>query len=180
MTLRSTPLLLGLTLFASSAEAGPVHLRAREHYETVDVTSPDGRATFSGFTNTIDLFYEVPFRYSLGVAGSPLFATLSGKGHLPGLGDTIRLVHLGCEGKAFPFEGWPVFGRLGVYRTTLASRDAAGTLQGESVLFGLGFEVDLGGIGLAPEMSWRRGELSQAVGFVGLAPAIGVHFYRDL
>ena len=45
---------------------------------------------------------------------------------------------------------------------------------------GFGDEFDLGGIGLAPEVAWRQVFLAGDAAFTGLAPAIGVHFYKML
>ena len=113
-------IVVGMLLAPSIGEAGQLRLRAREHYETIAVRTDDGEATFRGFTNTIDAWYEEPFRFSFGLAGSPLFARLMAKHPPPGFGEAIRLVHLGAEGKVFPFpEAAPVFARLGIYRTTL-------------------------------------------------------------
>lgn len=173
--------LTGLALLiATNAWAQPWHFRAREHYETTHVETDDGGAKFSGFTNTIDFFYEVERKFSVGIAGSPLLATLKSKTPPPGFGDTIRLVHLGAEGKAFPWEALPVFGRLGAFQTRLNPRGDAGIRTGRSLLIGFGYEFDLGGVSLAPEMSWRRGTLDPGVTFSGVAPAIGVHFYQAI
>lgn len=162
----------------ASAEEGRVRMRAREHYESL-VVSHDGRsARYWGFTNTIVLHYEVPYRYAVGVAGSPLFATLRREGPLPGFSERIRLVHLGIEGKLFPVDEVAAFVRAEGYTTTLNPRGDAGIQRGESALLGLGYEFDLDGIGLAPEFAWRWGLLGDGTRFTGAASAVGLHFYR--
>ncbi len=93
-------------LSALSARADGFKMRAREHYETVnlhlDQHTPN--TTYGGFSNTINLWYEKPLTYAFGIAASPLGATLPRQGAAvdPTLGDRIRLVHIGLEAKAFP------------------------------------------------------------------------------
>jgi hypothetical protein len=138
---------------------------------------------YGGLSNTINVWYEKPFQYSFGFAASPLLATLPvTKGEPPPeCGDRVRLVHLGSEGKIFPFAGLVhVFARAGVYSSTLTSNGPLGSTTGTSGLLGIGYEWDLGGIGLAPEFSWRTGWLARSIKFEGSAPAIGLHFYKAL
>lgn len=169
-----------MSCLATPAYGGDIRLRAREHYEVLEVAGDGFTSTYSGFTNTLDLWYEVPFRYSLGLAGSPLFATLHSRNAPPGVSQTVRLVHLGVEGKVFPLEDVGIFARLGTFASTLSSYSTAGTLNGESVLGGLGYEWKLGGVGLALELDVRDGRLAQHVSFSGTAPCVGVHFYKML
>ncbi len=157
-----------------------MRLRAREHYESLAVARDGRSARFSGFTNTIVLNYEVPFRYAFGFAGSPLFATLRRDGPLPGFGERIRLVHLGVGGKLFPVDDVAAFVRAEAFTSTLNPRGEAGIQRGESALGGLGYEFDFGGIGLAPELAWRRGLLGDGTRFSGSAPAVGLHFYSAI
>jgi hypothetical protein len=163
---------------ATTAAAVELHLRAREHYEDIRLHA-DGHASYFGFTNTINAWYEEPYRYSVGFAGSPLLARLRTGHATDGFADEIRLVHLGLEAKAFPTSSLGhTFIRVGLYQTTLKAVGDAGKLSGSSVLGGAGYEFDLNGIGVAPEMSWRQGRLQDDVRFEGTAPAIGVHFYK--
>jgi hypothetical protein len=175
-----TASLLASFLPTAKTLAGSLHVRAREHYETMKVSTDGGEASFLGFTNTINGWYEEPFHYSIGLAGSPLLATLASKAPPPGFGDKIRLVHLGIEGKIFPVLDIAGFTRMGVYQSTLSSLGLAGHFEGMSILIGLGYEFDVHGVGIAPEMSWRRGNLSHGASFDGQAPAIGVHFYQAI
>ena len=165
------------------AAAGSLHLRAREHYEWVAVEHLAGASTttYQGFTNTLDLWWEEPFRYQIGLAGSPLFATLPivGSDQPQGVGDRMRLVHLGIEGKGFPLAGLvSVYLRGGVYASTLDTMGSKGTVRGTSGLIGVGYEWTIHGVGLAPEVAWRRGVLADGITFRAFAPAIGVHFYQ--
>lgn len=140
----------------------------------------DAQGTYEGFTNTINGWYEEPFRYSLGFAGSPLFARLKSSAPLSGAADEIRLVHLGAEGKLFPApEVLTGFLRLGAYQTTFNSRGEVGDPTGLSYLVGLGYEFRVYGVGIAPEASWRLGRVGE-VRISGSAPCIGVHFYEQL
>lgn len=170
------------TTSAIASEDGRIRMRAREHYEEVRFSVHDTDSKkYVGFTNTINAWYEVPFHYSIGIAGSPIFARLFTKDAALGLGKEIRLVHLGAEGKSFPLrDTLPAFFRLGVYQVTLTSNSDAGKLKGTSYLAGVGYEFKLGDIGLAPEMSWRKGSLREDVNFSGTAPCIGLHFYKAL
>ena len=163
------------------AEAGQIRMRAREHYETMQITNKLGTSSYVGFTNTINVWYEEPYRWSLGLAGSPLWAMLHAKSPLESYSSTIRLVHLGIEGKFFPLPNIVnLFFKCGVFDAQLTSNGVAGQLRGHSLLGGVGYEWDLGGIGLAPEISWRWGRLADQTEVVGSAPAIGVHFYHAL
>ena len=170
----------GMSFIATSPLYAEIRVRAREHYEQIQVES-DRRANYIGFTNTINVWYEQPFHYSIGFAGSPIFARLRTTEAPSGLSREIRLVHLGIEGKAFPAPDTAhVFVRLGGYQAQMVTGGDLGRIKGTSALGGLGYEFNWGGIGIAPEMSWRRGNLANDVSFAGTAPAIGVHFYKML
>jgi hypothetical protein len=164
----------------AGGDAGRWRMRAREHYETLSLTGTGAPATYWGFTNTIDLWYEVPFHYSVGLAGSPLLATLHSGAPPKGFSDTVRLLHLGAELKIFPSAVMPAFFRLGAYQATLMTDGSAGNLTGASGLGGLGYEWNLSGIGLAPELSWRRAVLAKGIAADAFAPCLGVHFYHAL
>ena len=170
-----------LGLRSGWAEAGQVRMRAREHYETMKITNNTGSASYVGFTNTINVWYEDPYRWSLGLAGSPLWAMLHAKSPLEAYSNTIRLVHIGIEGKFFPLPKIVnLFFKFGVFDAQLTSNGPAGHLHGQCILSGMGYEWDLGGIGLAPEISWRWARLGDHTEVVGTAPAIGLHFYRAI
>ena len=168
-------------LVASEAFAGRFRVRAREHYETIKFDDGDASKTYKGFTNTINAWYEEPFQYAVGFAGSPIFARLFADQALPGFAPEVRLVHLGVEGKMFPApEVLSGFLRGGVYQSQLTSNGEAGRMGGSSYLVGVGYEFNFDGIGVAPEASWRGGNLDDEVRFSGSAPCIGVHFYKQL
>ena len=176
-------LFLGTFVSAPSLAEG-WRMRAREHYESVLINgfSPGSHARYAGFTNTLNLWYEKPFHWQLGFAGSPLLATLPithGQAPLQ-TGNRIRLVHLGTEGKLFPFaEDFGMFMRCGLYRSELQSNGPFGKALGSSGLLGIGYEWKINGLGLAPEVSWRQGWLARDLNFTGTAPAIGLHFYES-
>ena len=174
--------LAAMSLGAAPARGGEVRMRAREHYEVLQIATPGGAAAYRGFTNTIVLWYEEPYRFACGIAGSPLFATLGASSPPQGFDDRIRLVHAGVEGKWFPLADGPSlshgFLRLGGYNATLDTRGDAGRESGWSALAGLGFEFPIGVVGLAPEMDWRYGHLASGTRLHGIAPAVGVHFYK--
>lgn len=181
--------LVGVLWFAVPALADGFHMRAREHYETITLKglgqpSDNLSATFAGLSNTINIWYEKPFHYYFGLAGSPIFATLpiiSAQDAALGVGRRIRLVHLGVEGKVFPTSALSnTFLRLGVYHANLESNGTLGVRTGLSGLVALGYEWNLAGIGLAPEFAYRVGQLGQGLSFSGTAPAIGLHFYGSI
>lgn len=185
MATRLVLILIGAlqALSAGAAHADGYKMRAREHYETMALSgiSPTKTARYFGFSNTINIWYEKPFHYAFGLAGSPLFATLElqGPDQPQATGKRIRLVHLGLEGKLFVWpESWGAFTRLGLYHAQLQSGGSLGTINGKSYLLGIGYEWNLAGIGIAPELAWRQGLLKGDVHFIGQAPAIGVHFYK--
>ncbi len=177
-------LALSLLCVSHIGEAALFHLRAREHFETVQVKNLGGlrETKYEGLTNTINYWYEQPFHFSIGLAASPLLATLPVLGpHAAGTGERIRLLHLGAESKWFPWPEWvSLFTRAGIFSSTLATRDVLGTFRGQSFLLGIGYEWNWDGIGIAPEFDWRSGQLDSGVNFLSRGPAIGLHFYSSL
>ena len=170
--------------FMAPVYGSDIHLRAREHYELVKVDNlgRPGLTRYEGLTNTLDLWYEVPFRYSFGIAGGPLIATLpvTGSDHA-GRPQRIRLMHLGIESKIFLLpEFFQGFVRVGTFYSALASRDDLGSFYGSSILLGIGYELDWNGTGIAPEFDWRFGKLNQGISFQSAGPAIGLHFYTRI
>jgi hypothetical protein len=175
------PSLLALSI-TTTASADGFKMRAREHYETMRVTATDSDqpTTFSGFSNTINLWYEKPMSYAIGLAASPLWATLgvTGTKNSDAFGERIRLVHIGIEGKYFPLTAGGLFTRLGLYRATLQTNGLGGVTSGRSALAAIGYEWQIGRVGLALEWALRSGDLASGGTFHGEAPAIGVHFYQ--
>jgi len=163
------------------AAAGAVKVRAREHYESMQLRTDTDRATYAGLSNTINIWWEDPYRYSIGLAGGPLFGRIFSKKPLPGFAGEISVRHFGVEFKAFPDAALtPVFLRAGLFDCTVRSRGEAKNPHGFSQLIGVGYEYDFRGVGIAPEVSWRWLQISDRIFGVGIAPAIGVHFYKNI
>jgi len=169
---------------ASSLASEPKwRIRAREHYEWIELKTGDaGPLHYAGLSNTIDLGYERPMQWFVAAAISPILATFGQRGeNPPSAAERIRLTHLGAEGKLFPWTETPwLFTRLGIFAVELKPlAGTAVTSRGASAYGGVGYEVLLGGIGLAFEFGVRRGEVPGTT-LSSITPSLGVHFYQAL
>lgn len=152
--------------------------RAREHFEIHSLKVNDQNFSFQGTHNTFNFWYEKPFNYSIGFAFGPLLGAATNQEDAASsfFGEKIHLLHLGIEGKYFPWKTEKLFGRLGFYGTEL---DKAGTdLRGVSFYGGFGWEFLYKNVGIALELGYRHSELAEGVRVGSLTPSIGIHFYN--
>ena len=92
--------ILLIAILTSTAFAQRWKLRAREHFETHTVTMNNNDYIYKGLSNTVNVYYEVPFKYSIGFALSPVLPDLSNlkqKTSNSPLGDRITLTTYGLE-----------------------------------------------------------------------------------
>lgn len=157
-------------------------IRAREHFETHRYKLNSGEYELNGLTNTLNIWRERPFRYSLGFALSPVIGGARSKGVVSTeMGSEIKLWVLGVEGKYFPYgPDMKGFTRLGVSWHTLNTKGTFGDLQGWGYYVGLGWEIPVGIVSLAPEIAMRNIYLNNDVTGTLFTPSIGVHFYPEL
>ncbi|OQW49196.1 MAG: hypothetical protein A4S09_03775 [Proteobacteria bacterium SG_bin7] len=157
-------------------------IRAREHFETHKYKLNSGDYELGGLTNTLNIWHERPFRYSLGLAFSPIIGAARSKGAVSTeIGSEIKLWVLGVEGKYFPYgPDKRGFTRLGLSWHALDTKGTYGVLWGWGYYLGLGWEFPVGIVSLAPEIAIRNIYLNNDVSGTIFTPSIGVHFYPEL
>jgi len=166
---------------SEKALAGDIKVRAREHIDFHDIALNDGSdITYRGLSNTINLWWEKPRIYSIGLAFNPIFGSASSdKSHDARLGDKIKLITLGAEGKYYHRNISPnLFSRLGLGYTRLNTEGYLGDIDGYHGYIGAGWEFDVKGIGIALEIAYRQSRLERGTIVDSITPSIGVHFYR--
>lgn len=182
------PILWTLYLFAIIsppvlASWKDIRFRAREHFEVQEFKMGSVRETYKGATNTLNVWYERPFNFSVGLAAGPILGAsrANDSDFQPQMGDKVILRWQGLEGKYFPWgESLKVFVRGGVYAHQLTTNGDLGRLTGWGSLAGVGIEIPIGVVSIAPEFSVRQISLSDNVSAFILSPAIGFHFYPEL
>lgn len=161
-----------------------IKVRAREHYEFNSFKIDNQSLDYSGFSNTINIWHEVPFKYSIGLAISPIIGKSkindSDKSAL--LGDKIQILNLGIEYKQFfnLLNSNQIFFRTGASWLKIESYGTYSDLTGVSTYLGLGYEFKYKNMGIAPEMAMRFGILEKGNTMRSITPSIGFHFYNLL
>lgn len=168
-----------IALAAASAAAGPHwRVRAREHYERGKINVADGQGDIGhdGFLSAFDVFREDPLSLAWGLAFQ--------RGHLGRVGMTqsVTITSVGLEVKHFPVKKRPFFWRGGLLANALEPTVSGGSSAGGAfwtygLLAGLGVELPIGRLGIAPEIGGRfaRGTAGKRIN--DLYVALGVHFY---
>jgi hypothetical protein len=171
-------------VLASGLEAGHFRVRLREHFDfsSVRYGPQNDEAHYFGATNTVNLWYEEPFRWAFGLALNPVLGSWKTDQTAPsGTDPKVRLWNAGVEGKYFFFPGRSnlsgFFGRLGLTANWLDTRGSEGTLAGGGYYVGAGWEFKVWKLGLAPEAAFRHVFLERSGSIASFTPSIGVHFY---
>lgn len=181
-----TPTIKIIVFFAASvmlgqATAGDIKVRAREHFDFHDIAfDGDSGSTYAGLSNTINVWWEKPRIYSIGLAFNPVIGSARASGDYDArLGNKIKLIMLGVEGKYYHRDIAPnLFSRLGLGYARLDAKGSIGDIDGYHAYIGAGWEFDVKGVGVALEMAFRQSRLEQGVIVNSITPSIGVHFYR--
>ncbi|MCF6338377.1 MAG: hypothetical protein L3J84_10580 [Gammaproteobacteria bacterium] len=168
-----------LVLF-EQATAGDIKVRAREHFDFHDVAFDNGSSAYAGLSNTINVWWEKPRIYSIGLAFNPVIGSARASGNYDArFGNKIKLIMLGAEGKYYHRDIAPsLFSRLGLGYSRLDAKGSIGDVDGYHAYIGAGWEFDVKGVGIALEMAFRQSRLAQGVVVNSITPSIGVHFYR--
>jgi len=167
-------------LVFEQATAGDIKVRAREHVDLHDIVFDDDSDTaYRGLSNTINVWWEKPRIYSIGLAFNPIFGSAnSDDNHDARLSDKIKLITLGAEGKYYHRDIAPsMFSRFGLGYTRLDTDGPIGDIDGYHAYVGVGWEFDVNGVGIALEMAYRQSRLEQSTFVHSITPSIGVHFY---
>lgn len=163
-----------LSLFAvSPAAAAQWRLRAREHYEAGKINYADGQGELGhrGFLSAFDIFREEPMRFSYGLAIQR--GGLDRVSHSGG----ATITSIGAEVKRFPIEKKPLFWRGALLATGIDPFDAGSDFWTFGFTAGVGAEVPVYRIGVAPEIGGRfmRGSAGKRINTLYIA--LGFHFY---
>ena len=153
-------------------------LEAREHFELHKIKVDDEQFSYSGLSNTINFWYEVPYKVAYGFSLSPLIGSASKvDDKAPSLSSRVNLVSIGGEFKYFLSDTIPVFTRLGMGWSQLRSSGNLKESNGLNTYAGIGYEVPVGKLGIALELAHRNSYLQNKIQVQSWTPSIGFHFY---
>lgn len=175
----------GFSPFAHSFSWDSIRVRAREHFEIhkYKLGETGQTETYKGLTNTINIWYERPFEYSVGLALGPVIGGARSDGPSeagPRFGGDIQLAVAGLEAKYFPVSGLKGFLRGGLSWNSLRTNGTYERLNGYGYYGGVGWEIPIKWVAIAPEIAFRRVHLAQDVTGDIFTPSIGLHFYKEL
>ncbi|MBI4346180.1 MAG: hypothetical protein HY553_04955 [Elusimicrobia bacterium] len=153
-------------------------MRAREHFERGKVNLADGQGDLGhqGFLSAFDVFREDPMKLMYGLTVH--------RGSLGRIDNTrgLTVTSVGFEVKHFPWEKQRFFYRGGITANALQPTASGGDSEGGhfwtyGLLTGVGVELPLWRLGVAPEIGGRfaRGSAGKRINM--LYVALGVHFY---
>lgn len=169
-----------LFLLCSTCFAAKFKIRAREHFESHKIKTDDFTTTYTGLNNTINLWWEDPYKLSYGFAISPVISGLTPKDD-DDLGDRIILPMIGFEVKYFPWEQFKKFYvRPGLGYIELRPDNSYQDHYGYYGYLGVGLEIPYNMFGLALEVAYRKSYFNDDVEMDSLTPSIGFHFYKSL
>ena len=153
--------------------AGNIKVRAREHFEIHKIKFDSGAdAKYSGFSNTLNLWYEVPYDYSIGFSVSPILGKLTAQDDASEnmFGKKVNFKSYGIEAKYYPFSR-TVYFRHGIYAHEFSR------LSGWGGLTTVGYEHPFEKLGVALEAGQRLYSFGNEKGSA-FNIAIGIHFYK--
>jgi len=179
-TIHFTVFFAALVIF-EQATAGDIKVRAREHFDFHNINfDGDSDTSYRGLSNTINVWWEKPRIYSIGLAFNPVIGSANARGDYDArLSNKIKLITVGMEGKYYHRYITPnLFSRFGAGYTRLDTNGPAGNADGYHAYIGAGWEFDVKGVGIALEMAFRQSRLEQGIVVNSVTPSIGVHFYR--
>jgi len=162
------------------SEVGHLRVRAREFAEWLFVRygASGNSASYFGFANLINIWYEKRMRYSFGLVGGPVFGTARSSGVVPaGTAKKIQLWTFGVEGKYFPYPGERgLFARMGISGNVFETDGNLGTLGGFGYLVSLGWEIVAwkGKLGISPEFAFRQVFLDDGGADSGVSHCSGI------
>lgn len=172
--------LLTLSPVAWSADSdGSWKFRLREHFDFHKLEGRSGEFDFNGTSNTLNFWYEKPFKRAIGVSFGPILgnAKINDDATSTEFGGKIQQFTLGVEWKEFLLEQLPLFSRLGTGVSILNTEGTADGLFGSYLYAGIGWEFKVGGLGIAPEIAFRQAFYESGVKAQTFTPSIGFHFY---
>lgn len=148
-------------------------LRARQQYERGKINLADGQGDLGhrGFAYVIDFFREDPLRL--------LYGLTVHRGRLEQVDSwqSVNVTSLGAEVKHFPLAKKPFFWRGGLLATEIDPTDESPGFWTYGALAGVGAELPLGRLGIAPEIGGRLTRGTAGKRLTDFYVALGVHFY---
>ena len=169
-------LILFIFLLPITSEAG-IKMRAREHFDIHNIDRDGVKETYTGLSNTINVWYEKPFDIAYGFSFNPLIGSArKDQSMLPELGGRVRFINIGAELKYFLVKG--LFTRFGAGWSQLRSDGVLEISNGYNGYGGLGYEFLINDIGLALEAAYRHSTLQNDIVVGTFTPSLGVHFYN--
>ena len=157
-------------------------MRAREHFEVHEVRTSSNMEMYRGLTNTINLWWEVPYKYSFGIAFSPVIASIKEVEKDSIYGTKITQQNIGLEYKIFLSSlHTSLFSRLGLgYSKLEADNGPKDEYYGRFSYIGLGYEIPMDNFGLALELAYRYTSYDEGLYIKTITPSVGFHFYKNL
>jgi len=169
--------------FSKVLLAAKWRVRAREHFDTVNVQYKDAgqEENTSGIGPTINVWWEEPYKNSIGFAIGLMYIDFDKKSETLGRAERMELWKYGVEGKHYAAqEKGGAFLRWGLSRNQLKTEGTLGTLTGNGAYLGVGWEFPFDILGLAFELAQRQVDLEDTIFINSFSPSIGVHFYKHL
>ena len=152
-------------------------MRARENYEINSIETSNEKLKYKGLSNTINMWCEKPYDYSIGLAYSSIFSNIETK-ELASFGKEIKLMNISAEYKYFMndflknFFARPSIGYAKLRPDVGASKD------GWFSYLGLGYEYPFKKFGLSLEVAYKYPILKDDIKIKTIQPSLGFHFYK--
>ena len=179
--MKSILMIVSIFFITEISLAAKFKMRAREHYEFNQITTNGVSEDYNGFTNTLNFFWEEPYKYSFGLAVSPMLSAIEEDVLNSSLGEDVWILNVGVELKYFVQDFIKnVYVRPGIYYTELRPDAPIADFKGVSIYAGLGYEHAFSKLGLALEVGYRYTDLNRDAEITSVVPSLGVHFYKDL
>ena len=172
-----------LFLLPSTLLAAELKVRAREHFDTVQLEFGEEsiEVETSGIGPTINIWWEEPYRYAFGFAVGMMFIHNDAIPEVAAVDEKMELWKTGIEWKYwFSQDQGGLFSRLGVSENRLKTKGDYGELKSTGTYWGLGWEFKFSKIGLAIEAAQRQIKFDHEISVTTFSPSIGVHFYGYL
>lgn len=168
-------------LIISNALASQVKMRAREHFEVHEVSTPQVLEVYKGLTNTITLAIEKPYKYSYGLSFSPILANLEASNSDSFFGNKITQQNIGVHLKYFLNKSLKnTFARIASgYSKLEVDRGSRKEFFGLYSYLGIGYEIPYDKFGLALELAYRYADYNDSIIVKTISPSIGFHFYKN-
>jgi hypothetical protein len=168
--------------FIQTSFSANIKMRAREHFELHEINNKTEKEMYRGLTNTINLWWEVPYDYSFGLSFSPVISSIKAVEKDSIFGQKITQQNIGLEYKFFLSSiHTSLFSRFGLgYSKLEVDYGSNNEYYGQFYYLGLGAEIPMGNFGLALELAYRYANYNDNLYIKSITPSIGFHLYKHL